>query len=108
MFFIDHINHIAFVILVMALFVFIGRIWNSFLKAALSEQTGQPSHKRLIGFLFAVVSLIVVLYAVMFGVAIADNIMWLLSSLVLGAMGLTATVDIFKNKNTPTPKDPEA
>lgn len=103
----DHINHITFVLLVLALFSFIGCTWKPFLVSALSESTGERSHKRWIAFLYAVLTAIVILYAVMFGVAIADNIMWLLGSIILGAMGY-ATALGFAQKNKSAGADNEA
>lgn len=103
----EYWDSLIFVFLMLCLFFFIGKTWSAFIQKALCEQTGVPSHKRLVTFLFSVLGVVVILWAVIFKASIPDNVMWFLASIILGGMGLAASIDIasFFQKKSPETKE---
>lgn len=102
----QYMDNITFIVLVLCLFIFVALVWRSFINRALSEQDGTPSSKRLLTFMFSMTAIVAMLWSIMFAKTIPDNIITLLSLIILGGMGLSASIDIFGKKPTqPTDQD---
>lgn len=84
----------AFGFIILMLFLFIWSTWKSFSKSALSEKDGTGSSARLNIFLFSILAMVLILYAVMFTKHIDDNILEFLAV----AIGIGTTSKIMKDR----------
>lgn len=92
-------HNVLFLLLSLLVFASFAVLWKSFLHRALCERNGNPSSKRFITLLFSWVTVEVVLFAVIFDKVIADNLIVLLTTVVVGGMGLTIPA-LFAPKET--------